>query len=557
MSEVTVASLFLVITAACVGGFLARYLRFPDLVGYLLAGIIIGAFFPYTTIGVSKLADLGVILLLFSIGVELSFEKLSRYFRVAIFGTILEIVLVSVIGYFALTIFGLSDISASVLALGFSLSSTAVVVKILSDREEIDTIHGGVMTGWLLVQDLAVVPILVLLSALSGGEEPFLLLIGLSLSKAMLVVVGAVLIGKIISPFVVHKVAATNSRELLLLTSVALALGTAVATSLFGISPALGAFLAGVAISESQENHAVFAETRPLRDLFVALFFVSLGFLVRPEVIFSHLFLIVGVTVAVIILKVLVVFVVSMTFGYKGKVAVVNSLGLAQVGEFAFVIYSVAVGLSLISSETASIGIAAVILTLLVSPLLFRSAIPFWRKLKSISKFFATGEKQIGESEALSGHIIICGFGRVGSWVGKAVREFGVPFVVVDYNQNVVKELKKQGLKVFYGDPTEPEVLELVGIREAQAVVLAIPDRIAQETLIAYIQSVAPNVKIISRAHQDTDWERFKTLGVDKVVQPEFEAAVEIARTILRSLGKGSKEVAGIIKKLKLAHSKK
>ena len=267
---------------------MAKTLKVPSLVGYIIAGIVVGAILPPGLKSVSGLAQIGVILLLFSIGVELSFERLSRYLKVAVFGALIQIVLVTILGYVILHLFGLPSLPSLILSLGFSVSSTAVLVKILGDRGETDTIHGGVMLGWSLVQDLAVIPIMVVLPLLAssggaGAAGAFLAALG----KAFLVVIGVIVLGKRVVPYFIHLLAGTNSRELLLLASLAMALGTAAVTSLFGISPALGAFLAGVVISGSQEHHAIFAETRPLRDLFVALFFITLGFLVTPSVIIS------------------------------------------------------------------------------------------------------------------------------------------------------------------------------------------------------------------------------------------------------------------------------
>ncbi len=548
--------LFFVVIAAVVGGFLAKVLKVPGLVGYIIAGIAIGAILPPALKSVSGLAQVGIILLLFSIGVELSFERLSRYLNVAVFGALIQIVLVTLLGYLILSWFGLAPLAALVLSLGFSISSTAVLVKILGDSGETDTIHGEIMLGWSLVQDLTVIPIMVILPLLASARgEGIGLAVLIGLGKALLVILGVILLGKKIVPFFVHILAGTNSRELLLLASIALALGTAAITSFFGISPALGAFLAGVVISESQEHHAIFAETRPLRDLFVALFFVTLGFLVTPAVVISKFGLIVVLTVIVIALKVLVIFIVSSVFGYKGKTGIATSFGLAQVGEFAFVIFSSALVLHILSPEQTSIGISVTLLTLIFSPILYRSVIPFWRKMKKY-KIFMSGEKHDFDENLFKDHIIVCGYGRVGSWVGKALKEYEIPFVVIDYNQKVVQELKKTGTKVLYGDPTEPEVLEAVGIRNAKAIILAIPDSVVQETLITYVQTVAPDVKIISRAHRDEDWEKLKTLRVDKVIQPEFEAAVEIIRSVLISRGKNRNEISDAIRNLRVSHSR-
>jgi len=551
----TVLGLFFVVVAATVGGLAAKKLKLPGLVGYIVAGILVGAILPQNLKSVTGLAQVGIILLLFSIGVELSFDRLSRFLEVAVFGAIIQVVLVTLFSYVILGFFGLSGISALVLSLGFSISSTAVLVKILGDRGEEGTIHGEIMFSWSLVQDLLVIPIIVILPLLAGHGGGLFSGILLSIVKAVLVVGGVILLGKKIVPYFIHLLSATNSRELLLLGAIALALGTAAITSLFGISPALGAFLAGVVISESQEHHAIFAETRPLRDLFVALFFVTLGFLVNIPLILVNLPLIIILTLIIFILKAVIIFVVGAVFGYKGRTGIAVSFGLAQVGEFAFVIFSSALALNILSQKDTSIGISVTLLSLIIAPILYIFVTPLWRKLKRF-KFFASGESHDFLGEVFRDHIIICGYGRVGKWVGRGLTSCGISFVVIDYNQKVVSELKAAGTKVVYGDPTEPEVLDAANLKEAKAIILAIPDRVAQETLIAYTQSTAPNVKIISRVHFDADWEKLKTLRVDKIVQPEFEAAIEIIKSILRSTGKTKEEIGSSIKSLRLSHSK-
>jgi CPA2 family monovalent cation:H+ antiporter-2 len=557
-----VLGLFLVVFAAVLGGPLAKSLKMPVLVGYIIAGILFGTILPASAKDVSTLAQIGTILLLFSIGVELPLSQLTKFLKVAVLGSVIQIILVTGVSFLFLNAFGFNPVTSLVLSLGFSISSTAVLTLILGDRGESDTIHGGLMFSWSLVQDLAVVPIMVILPILGIGGWGAIGLVGIALLKAFVVVAGALILGKVAVPFVIHFIANLNSRELLLLSSVAIALGTAVVTSYFGISPALGAFLAGVVISESQEHHAIFAETRPLRDLFVALFFVTLGFLVNPAVVFARLPLILLITVMILVVKATIVFIISAAFGYKGRTGIATSFGLAQVGEFAFVIFSTALALRLLSPGDISVGISVTLLSLIVSPLLFNSVVPFWRKIRDLtagspfSKFFVTGEKRDENIQTLSNHIIICGYGRVGKWVGKALASFGIPFIVVEYNQKVVQDLKNEGTPVLYGDPTEPEVMEAVSIRGAKAVVLAIPDRVAQETLIAYVQTVAPDVKIISRVHLDEDYLKLKTLRVDKIVQPEFEAAMEIVRSILRSTGKTKEEISGSIKSLRVSHSR-
>lgn len=559
-----IGNLFFVLAAALVGGLVAKFLRLQPIIGYILAGIIFGSILPLEVVGVEKLAEIGIILLLFSIGLELSLSKLMRVFRAATFGAIIQIITVAALSYFFLLALGFNPAVSAVFSLGFSLSSTAVVVKILGDRGETDTIHGEVMIGWLLVQDLAVIPMMVILPVLAkAGEGGWLFPLGRALGAAVLVVAATILLGRKVSPFVVHKVALTNSRELLVISAVALALGTALFVSFFGISPALGAFLAGVVISETQENHAIFAETRPLRDLFVALFFVTLGFLVSPTVIVTNFWLILGLALFVLVLKSLVVFILSFVFGYHGKTAIATSLGLSQIGEFSFIIFSLAGTIDLLSPQMTSIGIATTLITLLVTPVLFKSIVPVWRRAKLLTAhwpevnkaFIGWDRRHAGDKEDLKNHVIIVGYGRVGSWVGRALDSLNLPFVVIDLNLHVVNKLRKAGIAAIFGDPTEPEILDKVQVKDAKAIVVAIPDRVAQEELITRIQTIGPKVKIISRAHFDEDWEKLRTLKVDKVVQPEFEAAVAIVRSILVSMGKPREEINKRIRSLRLSHT--
>lgn len=546
--------LFLVLAAALVGGVFAKLLKFQPLVGYILSGIIFGSILRAKASGVANFAEIGTILLLFSIGVELSFQRLGRVFKVATIGAVLQMVFVTIFMFIILSAFGFGILGSFVLAMGFSLSSTAVVVKILSDKGETDTLHGELMIGWLLVQDLAVIPMMVILPALAAGGA-LLGPISFSLVKAAVVVIGTVILGKLVAPFLIHKVAMTNSRELLVVSAVALALGTAYLASLFGISPALGAFLAGVVISETQENHAVFAETRPLRDLFLALFFVTLGFLTVPTVILAKLPLIIVLTLVVILVKTITIFLLLLSLGYKGKTLIAASMGLAQIGEFAFVIFLASGKLGIFSEEVTTIGITVTLFSLLATPFLSKFVLPIWRKLKVIKVFSGTMALSKEKTLGLENHIIICGFGRVGKWIGRALEEINVSFVIIDYNQKVIKDASDRGIPAIYGDPAEPEVLAQANLIGAKSIVVAIPDRVTHEELVAHIQTVAPHVKIISRVHYDEDVEKLRLLKVDSIVQPEFEAAVSITRSILESMGKSKEEITQKIKSLRLSRA--
>lgn len=545
----------MVLISALVGGYFAKLLKQQPVIGYIVAGVIAGNIFPLKELGITSLAELGAILLLFSIGLEFSLNRFSGIFKKILIASVLQMIISSIVLFTIVHFLGFAIGPSIIMSLAFSLSSTAVVIKILFDRAELDSIHGKLMLGWLLVQDLAVVPIMVTLPFIQNPSSGIWLPIFLTLIKSVSLVAVSLILGKHVVPFVIHKVAQANSRELLLLTSVCLALGTAFVVSLMGISATLGAFLAGFVISESQENHAVFAETRPLRDLFIAMFFVTLGFFVSFGQIVGSLGIILVLTALILIIKSIVILLLSIMVGFRGKTAITASLGLSQVGEFAFIILTAASVQGILSDREASVAIFTSLLTLIITPFLFKSIVPLWRKVKFL-KILSTGIQSEGIPEGLTNHIIICGFGRVGGWVGKALESQNIPFVVIEYDQSIVTTLKTKGVPVVYGDPTENEVLDTAGVKDAKAVVVAIPDRFAQESMIAYIQTKAPNAKIISRVHLDEDWDKLKQLRVDKLVQPEFEAATEILKSILRSIGRDRESIKISVKNLRLSHAK-
>lgn len=562
MPEPVFLLVILVLLFASLGGFIAKKLKTHPLIGYLISGVVLGSFFPQAS-SISKLSEIGIILLLFSLGLELSFSRLLKVFKTAFLGGILQIILFSLVSYPFFLKIGFNPTSSIIFALSFSLSSTAVVVKILADRGETETQAGVIMSGWLLVQDLMVIPIVIFINSLGGGGGWISQSLGSAL-KAFYVIACAILLGRHVIPFIFHKIAAVNSRELLVISAIGFSGAVAYLTSLLGISPALGAFLAGLVISESIENHAVLGEIRPLRDLFVAVFFVTLGFLVKPIVVIHNFWLVIAIFAFTVVFKTIANFLVTLFLGYRGKTAVSISMGLSQVGEFSFVIFSQSLIKGLITADNISIVTGAVLLTIILTPYLFAKSVPFWKYLKKVNqnipwlnKYFIGGGYKNMEPVELSGHIVICGYGRVGGWVGRALAETKTPFVIVDSSLDVVTNLKKGGLPVIFGDPAEFEVLEAAGIKTAKAVVVAIPDRVSQEILISHVQTIAPSVKIISRVHLDEDWERLKILKVDKIVQPEFEAAVAITKSIFLSMGKSKEEITQRLKSLRISRSLK
>ncbi len=567
MDSSLMLAIFFFLIASLFGGILVLLFKVEAFVGYILAGVLVSSFLPHDFWEVEKLAEIGAILLLFSLGVEMSLRRIEKVLRIALLGGVLQIFFSTLILVLFIRFLGFDARSALILSLGFSLSSTAVVVKLLSEKGELESIYGQLMVGWLIVQDLAVLPIMILINSLSTKEGFSLASLGLSSLKAVFLLAAAFYFAKKIVPFLIHQVAVLNSREVLLLVSFVFALGTALLANFFGFSAALGAFLAGLVISETQEKYAVFSETRPLRDLFVALFFVTLGFGLSFQFIYANLGRIVLLLFLVFIVKFFVFLFVNFLFGYRGRVAFFSSVGLTQVGEFAFIVFSQSARYGIISREVFSLGVAITILSLVFSPFVFNFRFYFWKKISfyfsksSLLMKFLT-EKHLGrdllnkeEETGLTGHIVVCGYGRVGRWVCRALDSLGVDFLVVDYNEKSVGEARQKGFKAIYGDACQPEIIAKANMDSALCVVVAIPDRAAQEELITQIQTLSSSVKIFARAHLDEDFHRLGFLRVNKVVQPEFEAALGIVSSVLTALGKNKSEISLNIRSLRRQHT--
>lgn len=566
-----VGTIAIVCGLAFLGGLIAKKLRQSTIIGYLLAGILLGSWLiSYLKAGeiLSGLAEIGIAFLMFTIGLELSFKRLYRVRDIVIWGGVLEILGVVVFGVLVLPFFGFDFYSSLFMAAAFSLSSTAVVVKILSEKGELETLHGEIMLGWLLIQDLAVLPMVVILPAVAGmgdggwGELIF------SVVKAAGFLGIIILLGRMILPFVIGKIADLKAKELLLLAVVAICLSLALVSAALGLSIALGAFLAGIIISETSEKHAIFSQIRPLRDIFSILFFVSLGMFLTPKFFLLNLPQILGLSLGVIGFKFLVILLLTFYLGYHAKTGILVSLGLVQVGEFAFVLASLGMKQALIDNQVYSLILSVATLTLLATPGLIFVAPKVYLFLRKTSqkRFPRIYQRLFMKYDSirphaagldLENHVVICGHGRVGSWIARALRMLGVPFVVIDYDHQVINQLKEREIPALYGDPADVDVLDYAQVEKAKVVIIAIPDETTQEMIVTNCQTLNPKVKIISRVHHASDQSRLKALGVAVIIQPEFEAALSIIHRSLQFFGVGREEIANKIKRIKIEHGVK
>ncbi len=563
-----IITLFIVFAAAIVGAVVARRFAIPIIVGYVAAGLVFGNLLPrwidQRLLG--TIADAGVILLLFTLGVEFSFWRLRKVIAAVGAAAVVQILLSTVIFMTLFLLFRFTVVPSLFLAIAASLSSTAIVVKLLSERGELETLPGTVLTGWLVVQDLAVIPIMTLLPSLvGGGDAPQFWSLGLavggSLLKAGVVILLIIFLGKHGIPKLLATVAGFGSREVFLVTTVAIVFLSAVAMWAVGLPAALGAFIAGLLVSETSQNHAVFAEIRPLRDVFAVVFFVAIGMTIPLSFIVQWMGVLVVLAAVICFVKWTIVMGLMRFLGYHRKTAFLVAVGLTQMSEFGFIIARVGVDIKAISADHAMLLISLTFFTMAIgSPLLSHGHRLYylWEKTfgKSIPRFFPQKEPdQLSAGAPLtSHHVVICGYGRVGKYVGRALLMAGIPFLVVDYNHTTVSDLRAQGLTVIYGDPADPSVLAVAGVETAKSLVVAIPDKHTQEMVIANAQTLNKRIRIISRIHHEEDQPRLKSLGVTHIVQPEFEAAIAIVERLLPDFGVPAEELPGKIARLKIEH---
>lgn len=559
-----------ILVTALFFGILAKKLKQPPIIGYIIGGLLSGvALGKFIGGEITQLADIGVALLMFTLGLEFSFTHLKRVFAVVAWGAVLQILFTIALGTIILPSFGFNYYQAFFLALAFSLSSTAVAVKILTERGETDTVYGEILIGWLLIQDLAVVPMMVLLPAVSQvlalGGQGILWRLGilfLSIIKSGVVLYVIFLLGKRFVPFFLDKVAKINSRELFLVAVILLVFSLAGVTSWAGLSFATGAFLAGLLVSETSQNHAVFAEVRPLRDLLSIVFFVILGMLFPFSFLTSHLVLVLTLSLIVMLVKFFLVLALVFYFGYHAKTALGVGAGLISVGEFAFVLGRFGVSAKLIEQPVFDMLLAVALVTMVVSPWVMQRALPLYHFLKETARkfspqiyenFFLRLDKRKGEPKELelANHVVICGHGRVGRHISRILTLAQKPFIVVDFNQKVVSDLKSLAQPVLYGDPTDYEVLDYAQVDKARAIVIATPDRHSQEMIITNALKLNKNIVIICRSHFDEDKKRLYALGAHSIVQPEFEAGLYMGGQLLKIFGFSAEEIGEYLRKVR------
>jgi CPA2 family monovalent cation:H+ antiporter-2 len=537
-------NLTVALALSLVGGLAARRVGLPTIVGYLLAGFAISPLTPgfiADTHSIAQLAELGVILLMFGIGLHFSFEDLWRVRDIAIPGALLQMAIVTVLGAQLAGWWGFSTGGAWVFGVAVSVASTMVLLRSLMDHAMLDSPHGKVAIGWLVFEDLITVAILVLLPTLVGRSGGPWWLPWWAVVKAGLFVGLMLIVGHRVVPVVLTRVVRTRSRELFILVALTLAAGTALAASaLFGVSLALGAFVAGVVVSESEFSHQISADLLPFRETFAVLFFVSVGMLVNPAYLLEHWGQVLGVSFLIVVVKGLVSAIIGFLRPYPARTALILGAGRGQIGEFSFIVGQAGLGLALITAEQYSLILAGAIVSITVNPLMFRLIDPaerFLQKFPALWRFLNRhGPPHPVRVEPLAGHVVIVGSGRVGRHISEVLTQLKVPRLVVEMDPARLALLRRIGVPVLFGDAASSEVLDHAGLERARALIVTLPDDAAAGAVVMAARARSPELRIIVRASTWAGARRLRDLSANHVVRPELEGGIEIVRRTLLDL---------------------
>jgi len=551
-----------VLLAALGGGMLARRLKLPVILGYLAGGILVGPFglrLVQDVDSVNALATLGVILLLFTLGLEFSLSELRKLGKVAILGGFIQITATALIGLGLGKAFGWETTQAIFFGFLIALSSTMIVLKTLLERGELDSTHGRVLIGILLIQDLSLIPLMIILPALGGEDGIMWAEIALAVVKAALFIGLMLALGLWILPRLLGRVAGLQSRELFLLTVVTLSLAAAFSALWLGISAAIGAFIVGLLIGQSVFARQAFADIVPLRDIFGALFFVSLGMLADLTFVAGNLGTVLIVVVVILIGKFITGASVPLIFRFNAKTAFFTGMGLLQIGEFSFVMAGVGLDEGVISQDIYSLTLAAAVITMALTPFAIGLAPPFFRRLEKGRFAGLLNSRPTSDWPSpkwrLTGHAVICGHGRVGSTLSAILARRNLSYLVIDIDPQVIAKLRAAGVPCIYGDASNPEILARASLEKARILISTLGGSIDIELTTRNARQINPSLNIVARVHRDRDAALLKDIGVSELVRPEFEAGLEITRHTLHRFGLTAVEIQRILSGLRQGRS--
>jgi monovalent cation:H+ antiporter-2, CPA2 family len=532
-------------------GLVGQRLRLPPLIGYLLAGIAIGPFTPGFVADQSvanQLAEIGVILLMFGVGLHFSLEDLLSVRAIAISGALAQALVATPLGMAVGWWQGWTPGAGLVFGIALSIASTVVLLRLLQERRLLDTERGRITVGWLVVQDLGMVLVLVLLPVLAGvlkGTEDapdpshLLLAITLTLGKVTAFMLIMLLVGRKVIPLILHYVAHTGSRELFRLAVLSIALGFAYAAAeLVGVSLALGAFFAGMILSESRLSQQAATESLPLRDAFAVLFFVSVGMLFNPRIVLDEPAALFATIFIILVAKTAAAYVVVRLFGHQMSTSLAISVSLAQIGEFSFILAGLGVAVAVLPEDARNLILAGAIISILVNPLLMEllERLAIWRAASTDDLEPGPPPEPRGREPIpvtrLTDHVVLVGHGRVGSVVSEALREAKLPFLVIESDHDTAAELRKQDVETITGNAVDREVVRAAKLTSACCLLVAIPNAFEGGQIVMQARAVSPGLLIIARAHSEEEVLHLKKHGASRVIMGELEIAKAMIKDV-------------------------
>jgi CPA2 family monovalent cation:H+ antiporter-2 len=539
---------------ALVFGFIAERMKLPALVGYLIAGICIGPATPgfVADVGIaSQLSEIGVMLLMFGVGLHFSFADLLSVKRIALPGAVVQMSIATILGALIANTWGWTFGEGLIFGLALSCASTVVLLKALESRQLLDSINGKIAVGWLVVEDLATVLVLVLMPPLAGilggtgaaSSNPLWQTIALTIVQVALFVLLMLIAGKRILPWTLWHVAKTGSRELFTLAVIAIAIGIAFgASALFNVSFALGAFFAGMVMRESEFSHRAAEESLPLRDAFAVLFFVSVGMLFDPRILLDDPLRLLAVVAIIMIGKSIAAMALVLAMRYPLNTALTIAASLAQIGEFSFILAGLGMALGVLPAEGMSLILAGAFISIALNPLLFSTINPIRKWALNVSALARHLEARTDpyaalpmstERKFLEGQIVLVGYGRVGRRIAAALAEQGIPFVVAEQNRELVESLRKSGTPAVSGNAAEPSVLIQAHITNASMLVIASPDPVDVRKMVEIATMLQPSIEIVVRTHSEQESKMLQKEGIGTVFFGEEELAKGMTKHVL------------------------
>jgi CPA2 family monovalent cation:H+ antiporter-2 len=531
----------ILLAVALLGGMVAHRLRQPVMLGYLIIGIVAG---PYSLGWISDVdmvqaaAAVGVTLLMFTVGLEISLAELRESGRVGIWGGLAQIAITFIAGAAAgLWLFRWPWEQAIIFGLILSLSSTAICLKLLMEKGEMDSVHGRIMVAFLILQDISVVIMMIILPVMGGKVDNLALELAVATGKAALFIGAALVLGQWILPWLFGNVGGIRSRELFLLTVLVLCLGATIGTHFLGLSMVFGAFLIGIVLRSTRFVHQALAEITPLRDIFATLFFVSIGMLLNPAFLAANWQPVLALVALIIVVKTIVVFSIIRLFGYNNRVAILSAAGLFQIGEFAFVLAQGGADQGIISDYFYSLILASTVITMLLTPLLAALAARIYHRAANRQTDRAIASIEACQPGSTGRRVIIAGFGHVGHNLARGLDDAGIPYVIIDIDPTCSLDAETCSMPRLYGDASNPLVLAQADLCNADTLVITFPYALAVTATAKAALTINPDLRVLARCSNDREARELRALGVAEMVNPEYEAGFKFLKQVLKLSG--------------------